>query len=113
MDCIFCKIADKKIKTEFVYADDRVIAFKDINPVSPEHMLIVPKQHIDKISGLTTKDDSLISHLIHVANTIARKKHLDKKGYRLIFNCGEDGGQIINHMHLHLIGGRKLNWPPG
>lgn len=112
-DCIFCKIVNKEIKTEIVYENDLLLAFKDVNPQAPVHVLIIPKRHIEKISGLNQKTKNITSELIMAADEIARKTKIAESGYRLVFNCGPDAGQAVPHIHLHLLGGRKLGWPPG
>lgn len=111
-DCIFCKIAAREFGTEFVYEDDQVVAFRDINPVAPVHILIVPKQHIPSANELTEADNQLVGHIFQVAKLIAAQENL-KNGYRIINNCGSDGGQTVGHIHFHLLGGRTLQWPPG
>jgi len=112
-DCIFCKIANKTIPAKFVYEDDEIIAFEDIKPQAPVHILVVPKAHIKKISDISNTNEKLVGKLISVVNKIAKDKSLIAKGYRLVINCGREAGQEVFHMHLHLLGGRKFNWPPG
>ena len=109
-ECIFCKIVNKEIAAEIVYEDDKVIAFKDTKPVAPVHLLIIPKKHIPSVNHLSLGDRELIGELFLVAQKMARAKGVAKTGYRLIFNIGKDAGQTIDHLHLHLIGGRKLPW---
>lgn len=112
-NCIFCKIIAGQIKSDILYKDEDIIAFSDINPQPPVHILIIPKRHIEKISDLD-KDSSLItSKLILVANRLAKERSLKDDGYRLVFNCGPLAGQEVYHIHLHLLGGRKFTWPPG
>lgn len=107
--CIFCKIAKKEIPTEnILYEDNKIIAFKDILPKAPVHIVIIPKKHICSVDNLEVKDKTLIGELILVAKKIAKKKGVSKTGYRLIFNKGKDAGQTIEHLHLHLLGGKKL-----
>jgi len=110
MGCIFCKIVNKEIAAEIVYENDKVIAFKDTKPVAPLHLLIIPKKHIPSVNHLSLGDRELIGELFLVAQKMARAKGVAKTGYRLIFNIGKDAGQTIDHLHLHLIGGRKLPW---
>ncbi|MGC9287171.1 MAG: histidine triad nucleotide-binding protein [Hydrogenobaculum sp.] len=112
MECIFCKIANKEIKSDIVYEDELLVAFKDIKPVAPTHVLIIPKKHIDGVQALKEEDEALVGKMIVKAKEIADQLGL-KEGYRLVFNIGEHGGQTINHIHLHVIGGRPLMWPPG
>lgn len=103
MDCLFCKIANKKVSAEIVYEDDKVVAFKDIHPKAPLHLLIVPKKHIPSVDHLESKDKELMGELFLVAQKIARGKKL--KGYKLIINVGRPAGQLIDHLHLHLLSG--------
>lgn len=110
MDCLFCKIANKEVPAEIVYEDDKFIAFNDIKPVTPVHLLIIPKKHIPSINHLESRDKELIGGLFLVAQKIARAEGVDKTGYRLIFNMGKDAGQTVDHLHLHLLGGKKLPW---
>ncbi len=111
--CIFCKIVNKTIESQILYEDDEIIAFKDIKPQAPVHILIIPKIHIEKISDINSDNSNLITKMIVVANKIAKDNNLDNEGYRLVFNCGEAAGQEVFHIHLHLLGGRKFGWPPG
>ncbi len=104
-DCIFCKIVNGEIPTEFLYQDDKLVVFRDINPYAPVHILIVPQKHIRSINDLTEKDRDIISHMIIVGKDIARKESIDSSGYKLLFNVERGGGQVIFHLHLHLIGG--------
>jgi len=111
--CLFCKIIEKKIPATIVHEDEHVIAFKDLNPQAPVHLLIVPKKHIADIHGITASDRELIGHLFFVAKTIAAQNGLDRGGYRMVINNGIDAGQTVFHVHLHLLSGRKFFWPPG
>ena len=104
-DCIFCKIINGEIPTEFLYQDDTLVVFRDINPHAPVHILIVPKKHIRSINDLTENDREIISHLIMVGKDIAKKESVNSSGYKLLFNVERGGGQVIFHLHLHLIGG--------
>jgi len=104
-DCIFCKIVNGEIPTEFLYQDDTLVVFRDINPHAPVHILIVPKKHIRSINDLTENDREIISHLIMVGKDIAKKESVNSSGYKLLFNVERGGGQVIFHLHLHLIGG--------
>ncbi|MBW2249491.1 MAG: histidine triad nucleotide-binding protein [Deltaproteobacteria bacterium] len=104
-DCIFCKIVNREIPTEFLYEDDDLVVFKDINPHAPVHILIVPKKHIRSINDLTENDREIISHMIMVGKDIAQKESINSSGYKLLFNVERGGGQVIFHLHLHLIGG--------
>jgi len=106
-DCIFCKIAKRETSAEVIYKDDKFIAFKDVNPKAPIHFLIIPKKHIPSVDHLKNRDKKLIGELFLVAQKIARKQGVAKSGYKLVFNVGKGGGQLINHLHLHLLGGWK------
>jgi diadenosine tetraphosphate (Ap4A) HIT family hydrolase len=111
-DCIFCKIAVKDIPSKTVYEDDEIIAFHDLEPQAPVHVLIIPKKHIASMDDLADEDGELIAHLMLKVKEIAKKLNLEK-GYRLVNNCGEDGMQTVKHLHFHLLGKRKMTWPPG
>jgi histidine triad (HIT) family protein len=113
-DCIFCKIIEKKIPAKVVYEDDIAFAFEDINPKAPVHLLVIPKKHIPTVLELKEGDDDhLIGHLFKIANKIAKDKGIADKGFRLVTNCNPDSGQTVYHIHLHLLGGRIMHWPPG
>lgn len=112
-DCLFCKIIDGKIPADLVYQDDQVIAFNDINPQAPVHMLVVPRKHIATLNDVTNNNEPLVGHLVKVAAQLAKDNNLQKDGYRTVMNCNEHGGQTVFHIHLHLLGGRQLQWPPG
>ncbi|MDP2663875.1 MAG: histidine triad nucleotide-binding protein [bacterium] len=107
-DCIFCKIAKKELPADIVYESDRIVAFKDIKPVMPVHVLVIPKSHIPSVDNLEDKDRELLGELFLVASKIAREQGVAERGYRLVFNVGRDAGQTVDHLHLHLLGGRKL-----
>ncbi len=113
MATIFTKIINKEIPSEIVYEDDKVLAFKDINPQAPTHILIIPKKEIPTINDISDEDAPLIGHLFLTAKKIAKEMGFSEKGYRLVFNCNEDGGQTVHHIHMHLLAGRQLEWPPG
>jgi histidine triad (HIT) family protein len=108
MDCIFCKIVNKEIPTEFIYEDGDVVVFNDIAPKSSVHILVVPKAHIDSINSLEENNEKLMGKIILIAKRIAEEKGISATGYRLIFNTGRDAGQTVDHIHLHLMGGEKL-----
>jgi len=112
-DCIFCKIANNEIKSAIVYRDEQVTAFRDIHPVAPTHILIVPNRHIESVSGLKSEDEALVGHMFTVAGRIASEEGIAEGGYRIITNTGANGGQTIFHMHLHLIGGKRMKYPMG
>jgi len=109
MDCVFCQIVAGKIPSETLYQDEEVIAFRDINPLAPTHVLIIPKRHIPSLSLLTDAEASLIGHMTKVANQLAREEGVAESGYRLVISSGEQGGQIVPHLHMHLLGGRRLS----
>lgn len=112
-DCLFCKIAAGKMETDFLYQDDQVVVFEDISPQAPVHLLIVPKKHISDLNQLQKSDNQLIGHIYQTAQKMAAEKSIAESGYRLVSNCGDDGGQTVDHIHFHLLGGRQLQWPPG
>lgn len=112
MDCLFCNIVKGKIPSEKVYEDNDVYAFKDVNPEAPVHILIIPKRHIKSVDELEETDKELVGHIFLVAKKLAKENKL-KNGYRLVSNIGEEGGQSVEHLHFHLLGGRSFNWPPG
>lgn len=111
--CIFCKIIAGESPSQMLYQDDLVTAFRDIHPVAPTHILVVPNKHISSITEISNQDESLVGHLFTVANQIAEQEGINKNGYRLIINNGPHGGQVIYHLHLHLIGGRRMRHPMG
>lgn len=111
-DCLFCKIAAGDIPANRVYQDEHCIGFPDINPQAPTHLLIIPRSHISSHAHTSPEHTALLGHLLAAAAEIAHEQKLDR-GYRIVLNTGEDGGQTVNHLHLHLLGGRHLTWPPG
>ncbi len=112
-DCLFCKIIRREIPSSLVYEDDHVFAFNDINPQAPTHVLIVPKRHIPTLNDLTSVDDELVGELVRRAAAIAKERGLSAGGFRTVFNTNRDAGQTVFHIHVHLIGGRAMAWPPG
>jgi histidine triad (HIT) family protein len=112
-DCLFCKIIEKKIPAKLVHEDEHALAFADINPQAPTHLLIVPKKHIRDIHSIKPNDRELIGHLFLVAQALGEKLGLDKGGYRMVINNGREAGQTVFHIHLHLLSGRVFSWPPG
>jgi len=114
MSTIFSKIINKEIPANIIYETENILAFKDINPQAPVHILIIPKIEIAKVSDLNgIKHAGLLGEMIDAANKIAKDLNIAEDGFRLVFNCGENGGQEVYHLHLHLLGGRRMNWPPG
>lgn len=109
---IFAKVIDRELPADIVYEDDRCLAFRDINPAAPTHILVIPKKAIDRIENLDESDEALVGHLVYIASRLAKSEGLEG-GYRLVFNNGADAGQSVFHIHLHLLGGRGLAWPPG
>ncbi len=107
--CIFCQIVDGKVPSEILYQDEEVIAFRDIHPVASTHLLIIPKRHIPSLTHLSEEDLPLIGHMVNIANQLAGREGIADNGYRLVINCGEQGGQLVPHLHMHLIGGRRLS----
>lgn len=107
-DCIFCKIIKKEIPSSIVYEDGEIIAFRDINPAAPVHILVIPKKHISSLVEIEEEDEALIGKIYAIINKIAKQEGIDKKGFRVIVNCGEDGGQEVKHLHFHILGGKKL-----
>ena len=107
-DCIFCKIIKGEIPSTKVYEDDEILAFRDINPVAPVHVLVIPKKHITSLAKLTPEDEAVVGKIYTVIKNIAKQEGILEKGFRVIVNCGEDGGQVVKHVHFHLLGGKKL-----
>lgn len=112
-DCLFCGIVEGKIKGEVVYRDDSVVAFKDINPKAPVHILVVPVKHIATLLEVRDEDQELIGELFSVANRLAEQQGISREGFRVVANCGAHAGQTVFHVHFHLLGGRRFSWPPG
>lgn len=108
MDCIFCKIIDKEIPAQIVYEDEEILAFKDIAPKAPVHIIVIPKKHIEKITEIERQDEAVIGKIYSAINQIAKEQGIAGDGFRVIINCGENGGQEVNHVHFHLLGGTKL-----
>jgi histidine triad (HIT) family protein len=112
MDCLFCKIASGAIPVTKIYEDDTVLAFPDINPQAPTHILLIPKHHFASLAKTSAADTALLGHLLAAANQVAQQQGLTN-GYRTVINTGADGGQTVEHLHLHILGGRHMSWPPG
>jgi histidine triad (HIT) family protein len=113
MGCIFCEIAAKKLPARIIYEDEHAIAFEDINPKAPVHALVIPKKHISTNLDIEESDNMLIGHLFQIGNRIAKDKGIAERGFRLVMNCKADSGQTVFHIHLHILGGRLMSWPPG
>ena len=112
-DCIFCKIIAGEIPSKKIYEDDKVLAFYDISPAAPVHFLVIPKEHISSANELTEANCGIVSHIFMVINKIVKELGIADSGYRIVNNCGADGGQTVNHIHFHILGSRELKWPPG
>ena len=112
MECIFCKIVNSEIPCNKVCEDEKVLAFYDLDPQAPKHVLIIPKEHISSINDINSENSDIISHIFETIKILAEKLEL-VDGYRVVSNCGEDGGQTVKHLHFHLLGGRTMQWPPG
>lgn len=112
-DCIFCKIVKGEIPSKKIYEDDKVYAFYDINPEAPVHFLVIPKEHIASANMLNEENVGIVSHIFLVINKLVNELGIADKGYRIVNNTGEDGGQSVHHIHFHVLGGRNLAWPPG
>lgn len=112
-DCIFCKIAEKEIPAKIAHEDPSVIAFHDIHPQAPVHLVIIPREHIARVSELTEANASVVTRLVMTANHLAKEMGTVEPGYRLVINCNPGAGQSVYHLHLHLLGGRPMRWPPG
>ena len=112
-NCLFCRIAQKEVPAKVVYEDATVVGFEDINPKAPVHILIIPKKHIESANTLAAEDEPAMGHLYSVARQLAVTRRIDRSGYRCVLNTGPDAGQSVCHLHLHLMGGRPMAWPPG
>lgn len=112
-DCIFCKIARGEMKTELLYEDEEILAFYDIQAVAPIHLLVIPKKHIPSLEEMEREDYPLLEKIYHTINGLAEEKGLKGRGYRVVVNCNQEGGQTVPHLHFHLLGGRQMEWPPG
>ena len=112
-DCIFCKIVQGKLPAKIAFQNDELIAFHDINPAAPTHILIIPRQHIASTAEITDQSGPLVGRMVLAAAQLAREQNIEKSGYRIVTNTGPDAGQSVHHLHLHLLGGRHMAWPPG
>jgi len=112
-DCIFCKIINREIPTKIIFEDERILAFEDINPKAPVHILIIPKEHFASLNELPEEKRDILGYILLKARKIAQEKGIGKKGYRIVLNTAEDSGQEVFHLHFHLLGGRRMTWPPG
>jgi histidine triad (HIT) family protein len=112
-DCIFCKIANKELPADIVHESDGVVAFRDINPQAPTHIVLIPRVHIPSAAGVTRDHGNVLAELIQAASHLAGAEGVDRTGWRLVTNVGPDAGQSVEHLHFHLLGGRRMAWPPG
>lgn len=112
-DCLFCKILDGEIPCEKLYENEQVIAFRDVNPQAPTHILVIPRKHISTINDLTADNKNIVGEMVLAAQAVAKQEGLEESGYRLVMNCNEGAGQTVFHIHLHVLGGRRMTWPPG
>lgn len=112
-DCIFCKIARHEVNSRIVFENERVVAFHDLFPAAPTHLLIIPKQHFTTLNDVPASEAALLGELITTSTALAKEHNLADDGYRVVMNCNQDGGQSVYHIHLHLLAGRRLSWPPG
>lgn len=112
-NCIFCRIAQRTLPARIVFEDETVVAFEDLNPQAPVHLLVIPRKHLASLSDAGPEDHALLGHLLAVSADLARARKIDSKGFRTVINCGEWGGQTVFHLHVHLLGGRIFHWPPG
>ena len=113
MDCIFCKIATKQVNAQIAFENDRIVAFHDLFPQAPTHVLIIPKTHYSTLNDVPADQAALLGEMVTAATTVAKELGLAEPGYRVVMNCNADGGQSVYHIHLHLLGGRHMAWPPG
>ncbi|MDQ1524945.1 MAG: histidine triad family protein [Pyrinomonadaceae bacterium] len=112
-NCIFCQVVAGEIAADVIYTDERALAFRDINPQAPVHALVIPREHMDSLDDASGRDEGVLGHLLRVAARVANAEGLSESGYRTVINTGAGAGQSVFHLHLHVIGGRPLNWPPG
>jgi histidine triad (HIT) family protein len=113
MDCLFCRISEGKIPAKLVFSNDEILAFRDISPQAPTHILVIPRKHITSVLDLDAADEALAGRLLRTAASIAKAEKIADSGFRLVVNCNKDGGQTVMHLHVHLVGGRPMVWPPG
>lgn len=113
MDCLFCKIAQRQIESTVLFEDPEIIAIRDIHPQAPTHILILPKKHITTINDTDSSDEQLLGRMVLTGKKLAQAEQIAEKGYRLVYNVNADGGQAVYHIHLHVLGGRQMTWPPG
>ncbi|HEY5501015.1 MAG TPA: histidine triad nucleotide-binding protein, partial [Candidatus Humimicrobiaceae bacterium] len=112
-DCIFCRIANKEIKSDFIYEDEDIVVFNDVNPAAPVHLLVIPKKHISSIMEIGELKESVSARILKIISKVAKDMNIDEEGFRVVSNTGDGAGQSVAHLHFHILGGRKFNWPPG
>ncbi len=112
-NCIFCRIVAREIPANIVFQDDRITAFRDINPQAPVHIVVAPNEHIPTLAGMEQAHEGVVGHMVYAATVLAEREGIGESGFRLVMNAGPDAGQSVDHIHLHLLGGRKMGWPPG
>ena len=113
MDCVFCRIVQGDLPSDRVLETEHVVAFRDLNPQAPTHVLVIPRRHISSLDALAADDGPISHELLRAARTVARSEGIDEEGYRVVTNIGDEGGQSVDHLHLHVLGGRRMGWPPG
>jgi histidine triad (HIT) family protein len=113
MNCLFCRIVAGEVPADTLYADERSLVFRDINPQAPVHLLVIPRDHMESLDEASQRDEALLGHLLRVAARVANEQNLSESGYRTVINTGAGAGQSVFHLHVHVLGGRSLNWPPG
>ena len=113
MDCIFCRIANKEIKSDFIYEDEDIVVFNDVNPAAPVHLLVIPKKHISSIMEIGELEESVSARILKIISKVAKDMNIDEDGFRIVSNTGDGAGQSVKHLHFHILGGRKFSWPPG
>jgi histidine triad (HIT) family protein len=113
MDCLFCRIVAGEVPADTVYQDEHCLAFRDINPQAPVHVLVIPREHLESLDEAGRKDEAMLGHLLRVAARVANEQGLSESGYRTVINTGAGAGQSVFHLHVHVLGGRELSWPPG
>lgn len=113
MNCLFCNIIAKKIPAQIIFENEHYVAFNDIAPQAPIHILIIPKKHIATLNDVNSDESNLLGELMQIAKNLAQQLNIDQDGYRVVMNCNQNGGQAVYHIHLHLLGGRQMSWPPG
>ena len=112
-ECLFCRIGTKEVPADIVHVTDQVVAFRDVNPMAPTHILIIPREHLDSLAEVSREHAGLLAEMVETATHLAKAEGIDRSGWRMVANVGSDGGQTVAHLHFHLLGGRAMRWPPG